>query len=207
MITIIYPTISQWDTNFSKTGNLYMNFSYLYRKLNIGIDYYNLNNYIYFNKTGPAQTNKNIIVLAPYLYKKLMIYNFEIINKVVYQNVNHSEFIRVPEFVIYESVLYNFRLFHKNLIMQIGTDFWYNSKYYADSYIPAIRQFCIQNTKETDENISFDPFINIRVKRAKLFAKYQHVNYLFGNFKTYQAPYYPLQDAAFKFGVLWRFYD
>ncbi len=202
-----------WSNNFSKSTTTYMSLTYLYKKLGVsssgyGVDYYSLNNYVYFNETGlPTQADRNITVLAPYLYKKLIIGNFELFNKVVYQNISHSEIIRLPRFVIYESLLYNLKLFKSNLILQIGTDFWYTSKYYADSYIPAIRQFCIQNKKEIGENISFDPFINLRIKRAKLFVKYQHINYSFSNIKTYQAPYYPLQDAALKFGVQWRFYD
>jgi hypothetical protein len=198
----------QWNNNFKKSTTSYFNAAYLYKKLNLGINYYILNNFLYFNQYArPAQASQNFYTYSAYINYQLAIGNFQLNNRLVYQYISNQDYMHLPEYLVYESAFYNFRLFKKALIAQAGLDFWYSSAYYADKYMPATREFYIQNEKKLSENISIDPFINVRIKRAKVFVKYQHSNYLLAKQRTYLSPLYPLQDAALKLGILWRFFD
>ncbi|MCK4638509.1 MAG: hypothetical protein KAT33_03750, partial [Bacteroidales bacterium] len=52
-----------------------------------------------------------------------------------------------------------------------------------------------------------DVFLNFKIKRVLFFVKYQHFNAGFSGYNYYTVPHYPMQDAAFKFGISWKFYD
>jgi hypothetical protein len=52
-----------------------------------------------------------------------------------------------------------------------------------------------------------DVFLNVKIQRATLFVKYSHFNAAFMERNYFMVPNYPMQDAAFKFGVNWRFFD
>ena len=52
-----------------------------------------------------------------------------------------------------------------------------------------------------------DAFVNIRIKRARLFLKLEHANSYFMGYNYFMIPHYPMADMALKFGVSWKFYD
>jgi hypothetical protein len=45
------------------------------------------------------------------------------------------------------------------------------------------------------------------LKRFRIYVKYQHLNSLWTQPRYYMVPHYPMQEAAFKFGMSWSFYD
>jgi len=83
----------------------------------------------------------------------------------------------------------------------------FNTKYYADGYMPATSQFYIQNEKQTGNYPYIDLFLNIKIKRANIFVKLQHATAGLLDKTYYSIPHYPLQGRAIKFGVCWKFYD
>ena len=197
-----------WTNNFNKTSVSSAGLSYLFLGFDLGVNYYNIGNYLYFSENHlPAQFTGNFSSANIYLCKNLAFKSFSLNSRLMYQTVGSSAPVHMPGYLVYGSAFFRFHLFHKIISAQAGTDFWYSSPYYGDEYFPATRSFYYQNSKRLGENISIDPFFNIQIKRASLFAKYQRINTLFYKNLTYLSPYYPLQQAAFKFGVLWRFYD
>jgi len=71
--------------------------------------------------------------------------------------------------------------------------------------MPALRQFYLQNEKKTGNYIYADFFINCKIQRVRFFVKYQHFNAGLMGYNYYMIPHYPMQDAAFKFGMSWIF--
>ena len=197
-----------WNNNFKKSTTTYLNAAYLYKHFSMGVNYYILNNFLYFNQYAlPAQASQNFNTYSAYINYQLAIASFNLNSKLVYQYISNQEYLHLPKYLVNESAFFNFSLFRKALIGQVGLDFWYSNSYYADAYMPATREFYMQYKNKISENLSIDPFLNFRIKRAKIFVKYQHANYLLANQRTYLSPLYPLEDEALKFGILWRFFD
>ena len=60
----------QWNNNFKSTNTSNISINYLYKRLNFGLRYYTLDNYIYFNESAKAeQASKSFNIYSAYLYK------------------------------------------------------------------------------------------------------------------------------------------
>ena len=105
------------------------------------------------------------------------------------------------------SIYYTAVLFHGAATAQPGLSFFYNTLYNGNSYMPATRSFYLQDNKEIGNYLYMDVFLNVKIQRARLFIMYSNFGSFFLGRTYYTVPNYPMQDAAFKFGVSWRFYD
>jgi len=84
---------------------------------------------------------------------------------------------------------------------------YYNTKYYADAYNPALGVFHQQNEKKLGNYPYLDVFLNIKLKRTRFFLKYEHLNsgWIYKNY--FSALHYPRNEGMFKAGISWTFYD
>ncbi len=146
-------------------------------------------------------------VLNLHLGKVFNVGNFSFDTRIVYQKASKEEAIRIPEFIGDLSIYYTKALFKNASIVQIGIDFLYNTSYKAYAYMPATRSFYVQNNKTIGNYIYADVFLNLQVKRARLFLKYINLMSLFNMYDYYTVPSYPMQDDGIRFGVSWMFYD
>jgi hypothetical protein len=129
-------------------------------------------------------------------------------NRVVYQKVLVGDtVIRLPEFIFNHSFYYNGVFFKGALLSQFGLDIFYNSSYYADAYVPGIREFHLQNNQKIGDYPYVDVFLNFKIKRVRFFLMYQHVTMGLFGYRYYTTPYYPMQDRALKFGLSWIFHS
>ncbi|HOY30992.1 MAG TPA: hypothetical protein PKW80_03845 [Bacteroidales bacterium] len=204
-----YSKYYQWDYDFAKQSTLCAGLNYTYRNLSAGLDYYNLYNYVYMGADArPRQyTSRTINVLLAYIYKDFVIGKFRIDNKVVYQYTDKPGLIRKPQLMAMQSYMFTTPMFKKALLAQIGIDLLYNTTYYADSYHPELGAFVLQNTNKTGNYLNADVFINLKVKRMRVFLKLS--NFLSGliGYNYFTVPHYPMQDRLFRFGISWRFHD
>lgn len=115
--------------------------------------------------------------------------------------------IRLPEFIVRESVFGDFRVFKNALQLQVGVDATWFSAFYADGYNPAISQFYVQDTKEIGNYVFLDPFVSFKIKPVRIFIKASHINAGMMGRKYYLIPHYPQNDFALKFGLTWVFND
>ena len=199
----------QWDNTFNKQQNIKFSAAYNYKSFQMGLNFYDFKNYVYYDTMAcPKQYSPSFNVLSAYVYKNFAMGKWRIDNKIIYQKVFGADIIRLPEFAGNHSFYFTFNMFKSALIAQLGVDIKYTTAYFADSYMPATQQFYLQDEQKISYNhIYADAFINLKIQRARLFIKYQHVNAgLFGH-EYYMVPNYPLQDRAFKFGVSWDFHN
>jgi len=73
--------------------------------------------------------------------------------------------------------------------------------------MPSSRIFYLQDEKKLNSLLVLDIVWKFKVKTARFFLVYHHLNSLFGKHDYYLVPHYPLQDGRIKFGVAWRFQD
>ena len=86
------------------------------------------------------------------------------------------------------------------MFLQTGIDVFYNTKFYADNYMPSIMQFYNQRERKTGNYPKFDVFLNLRIKQAaKTFPVTPN--------STPLAADYPINPGMLKFGIKWDFFD
>ncbi|MGB4123780.1 MAG: putative porin, partial [Bacteroidales bacterium] len=199
----------KWDNNFSKTFSNQLSAFITQKQIKLGIDFTTLDNYFYIAAdTLPAQHKASFQLIKAYLENDFRLGKFDFSGKLFYQKSSNDQVLRVPEFLAYLTFTFNMRFMKGALNTRSGFDLWYNSTYYADAYMPALRSFYLQNEKQIGNFVHADFFINFQVKRTRFFLKTQNILSAFvRHYNYYTVPHYPLQDLGVKFGLDWRFND
>jgi len=197
-----------WENDFSKIQTNKISAYIIQKGMKLGADIFKVTDYVYVGfDTLPAQYNQSLEVFKAYFSKNQRFGKLDLDGTFVYQNVSDDDVLRLPEFMAYFSAALNFNIIKGALTTRAGADINYFSEYYANSYMPAIRSFYLQNEKKVGNNFHVNVFIDFNVKRTRFFLKAQNVLEAFGQHNFYQVPHYPLQDFAIKFGLSWRFHD
>lgn len=197
-----------WQSQFSKEVRQSVNFAYSTKSMAFRLEYTNIVNPFFFNALSlPQQYAGAVPTLAlqcelPYTYRM-----FSMTNQFVYQLSSNRNIINLPEFMGAGSYWINLQLFNKALLAQTGIDLRYYSSWYADAYNPVTAQYRKQRITETGAYLFADVFINVKINQARLFVKYQHFNAGLSGYDYYLSPDIPMQDASFRFGLTWLFFN
>jgi len=198
----------RWDTTWQKQGVISGGFSYNLKFFETGINFSRISNFVYLDTSGkPQQFRNQFGHIHVYLNTNLDLWKFKIKAQLAYQTVQGTTVLRLPVFMGNVAIYFTQILFKRAATLQPGLNFFYNTSYFADSYNPATRSFYLQDRREIGDYLYMDVFINLKIQRARFFVTYTHFNAIFMGRNYYTTPDYPMQDAAFKFGVAWRFHD
>ena len=199
----------RWDTAWQKQNLISGCFSYIFRDvIEAGVNISRINHFVYLDSTAnPRQFNQQFGYVFSYLNGKLNFWKLKFKGQFAYQTVQGTNILRLPAFLGNLTFYFTQQLFHGAATIQPGLNFNYNTQYYADSYMPATHSFFIQNSKQVGNYLFMDIFLNLKIQRARIFLMYSHFNSSFMGHSYFTVPHYPMQDAAFKFGVTWRFFD
>lgn len=198
----------RWSNDLKKENYMILFGEYRFRKVEAGVRFTTLGNYTYFNDTiYPEQLDKTATMLQIYLNGTISIKKFGVNTRLVYQTTSAPDEIRIPTFSGTLDLFFKTPLFKKAAVVQTGFQFTYFSSFYANAYMPAIRDFYIQNQKKIGNYLYADVYLTLQIKQARLFIKYANLTSLFSEYNYYMAPNYPSRDARFYFGINWRFHD
>lgn len=199
-----------WRNQFDNTTMQSADLRFVSGKLSLeaGGSFHQYSNFIYLDHSAlPRQFASTFNIVSGFVNKDFRIKKFTFSNRIRYQKKPDTTIVRLPELVTYQSLFFTLDLFKKALHTSFGIDVFYNSSYYANAYMPALGQFYLQNAKKTGNYPYFDFFFSMKIKTARIFLKYEHLNSgLMGNI-YYAAPGYPMPDRAFKFGISWSAFN
>ena len=199
--------------------NGYLHYKNSVMSLSPGLTFTRLRNYIFFEKVSdvdtvqqvlPVRSDGNQILASPEVRFALTFFrHITISNHAIYtiflENANDA--IRVPELFATTQLSYSNIFFNGNLDMHAGVDVHWKSAYYAPGYDPAIQQFYNQDVFESPAFPLVDIFFNAKIKRARVFFKYNNLMQIFTERGYLPTPYYPGQRNVLDFGFDWSFYD
>lgn len=199
----------QWNRNFirEKIIKLRGGLRLENRKLWLTGSVKSINGYIFYNKSGVADQNNDLIqVLSVEAGKHFRLMRLNSVNQVAWQFSSNNNALPLPELSLYSSNYYENMLF-KVLTFQLGFDVRYHTRYYAPYYLPATGQFISQDARTVGDYPFVDLFLNFQLKRARIYVKYDHANKGWPNNDYFFMPGYPANPRSLKFGVSWNFYD
>jgi len=198
----------RWALNLKKENYMILFGEYRYKKMEAGVRFTTLGNYTYFNDSiYPMQLDKAATLLQLYFNGTIPLKKFGINTRLVYQTTSTPDIVRIPLFTGTMDIFFKSPLFKKAAILQTGFQLTYFSSFYANAYMPAIRDFYIQNLTKIGDYVYADVYLTLQIKQARIFAKYAHFNALFSASDYYMAPHYPDRDARFYIGINWRFHN
>lgn len=170
----------------------------------------NLTNYTYIHRNPgessagitPRQADARIITLRLDQNLHYGILHWD--NQIAYQMSDDKSAIPVPTLSLYSN-LYIKTSLAKVLSIQLGVDVNYQTKYYAQSYDPALGQF-INQSKEQVGNFPFaNAYANFHLKKTRFFVMMYNIAEGYGNSNYFTVPTYPINPMIFKFGLSWNF--
>ena len=197
-----------WQNSFKSMGKNAVGLTYNYPGLLLkaNANYTILNNFVYFDSAAvPLQYTKPITV-ATLIFTKNFNFNWvHLTNNVAIQSTNQKEILNLPLVSLNHSLYFEFDMFSKALHAQVGAEVYFTTDYYSYKYSTATSVFYTDYNVKTGNYPLINVFVNLKVKTALLFFKWEHVNA--GTSVQYYSPVfgYPLNNFFFKFGVLWQF--
>ncbi|MEN8116018.1 MAG: putative porin [Bacteroidota bacterium] len=206
---LFYSNHYRWDNDFSMEQRMVAGgeINLPKRKFSVGANYAIINNYIYNDILGiPAQAGEELLVLSAYFDKDFNYRNLHLRTRLLWQKASNEEYIHLPEFSAFISGYFQFTV-SKVLLAQLGFDTRYNTKYYADAYAPSTGLFYLQNEKMYGNYPYIDVYASLRLKRTRAFFKLVNIGTKFLDGEYITTPNYPMNQATFRFGLSWAFYD
>jgi len=197
-----------WDNNFGNQNYFKGEFGVILKGFDLNATYTRLTNYVYLNQNIiPEQYNDALTILSGHVSKEFRLKHWITSVYAAAQQITPDSILQLPAIIGKLTVCYDVVLFNKALHAQIGISGTYHSEWYQDAYMPAMRAFYKQREYVSGNYPYLDAFINLNIKRARLFVKYEHFNAGLMNYNYMHVPDYPQADAAFKFGISWLFFD
>ncbi len=205
-----YSNHIQWDENFKqeKLVNIELGIKIPTRRFKLSWESKVFTDYMYWNANAlPDQTSEVISAFQVTLNKDFTLGALHSDNKIAYQYSSNQNYLPLPEFSGYSSNYFNFYLAKRVLQIQMGVDVKYHSEYYTPGYMPATGQFYNQDEIKIGNYPFLDAFINLHLKRARVFIKLDHFNQSFMDRNYFQTLGYPHAPMRVKWGVSWNFYN
>ncbi len=181
-------------------------------------DYSMIDDYTYFGENplsatdenpqiAPFQSSETINYLKVKLTNEFKLGKFALNNTISYQNVEQDEnILNVPEFITRNTLYFSDHLFDKALYIQTGITLKYFTSYFTDGFNPLLAEFFTQDEEEFGGFPLIDFFINVKVRRTRIYLKAEHFNSSFTGNDFYSAPDYPYRDFIVRFGLVWNFF-
>ncbi len=199
-----------WQNDFSKTGQSIVDGKLRMpeRGFETSVSFNLLNGLIYFDETAhPRQHNEVIPVLNLRFKKDFRLWRFGFRNITEYQVSGNHDVLPLPELSIYQSAWFEQTLISDILVMQVGFDIWYNTRYRGYAYQPAFSGFHLQDERQLGNYPYLDVFINFKHKRLRVFFKGEHLNAGYPDHDYFSVLHYPRNQQMFKLGLSWSFYN
>jgi hypothetical protein len=199
----------KWENNFSneQVMNVSFTFSSPAHHLETGARYSLFNNYIYNDTAGiPTQTKTQLLILSAFISKEFNWRHFTVLTEALWQKASAPQYVHLPGISARLVINYN-TVVSKVLLVNLGVDTRYNSAYYADAYDPATGLFHLQQVKKLGNYPYMDAFADFKLKRTRFFFQYMNLGSLFLAKDYFTALHYPMNQATFRLGVAWSFYD
>ena len=206
-----------WDENFNSKFINQIDF-----KLKLSNDYISfypdvsfssIKNYIYFDESKLPKQNQNTIYKNSFTLSfdlNFLKSLFHLESKLTYTNLvgnNAGDFLRLPKFKYFGKLYYTDTWFDKKIPIELGTNLYFRSSYFANAYSPDIQKFYIQNNFKLKSYILSNIYFSMKIENLRVFLKMHHFNQfekLDGYFVT---PYYPGQRRVLDFGIRWLFFN
>lgn len=204
----------EWHNSFNKEFRINAGTEFLYpaRNTEIKFNYSIIDNYTDFDTLAlPSQHTGGLSVASLYLHKDVRAWKFHLTSDLLVQKSSNTSVLDLPLVSVrssgYFDHLFIFRKTDGRLNMQLGAEILYNTKYHAYAYMPATGRFYRQD-KETEGDYPYiNVFLNLKLKRTRIFVMYDHLNSGFSGYRYYNVPSYPMNVRMFRYGIAWTFYD
>jgi hypothetical protein len=204
----------EWHNSFKKEFRIDIGtqFQYPGRKAEIKLNYAIIDNYADFGPDAlPSQHGGGLSVAALTVRKNLRAWKFHLDADVLVQQSSNPEILDLPLFstrsALYIEHLFRFKSTNGRLNMQLGADLLYHTDYHPYAWMPATGRFYRQDLSMEGDYPFVNVFLNLKLKRARIFVMYDHLNSGWMSYDYFIIPDYPQNTRMLRYGLAWTFYN
>lgn len=147
-----------------------------------------------------TQHSGAIHVLSARLEQKLHWRAIHWDNAITFQTTSNATVLPLPKLAIYSNLYLQFPI-AKVLLVQLGANLNYYTRYYAPSYNPATMQFMAQSDTKVGNYPWIDAYVTCKLKKVRFFLMVSHVTQGAFNRQYFAIPHYPLNPRKFQLGL------
>lgn len=210
-----------WINNFGNVEGTELKGNLIYesKRFSIypGVRFSTFRNYVFFKEDTtaeqhvlPYQTSGYQTWVSPELNLSLTLFDhLTLKGQAIYTRIleNSDDAMQFPELFVNAQLAYADIWFNDNFDFQVGLDLHFKSSYYAPGYDITSQQFYTQQLYLAPAFPVIDAFINVRIKRARIFLKYNNALMTFSSYGNVPTPFYPGVRNLVDFGFDWSFFD
>jgi len=204
----------KWQYNLKKEFRIDLGTSFRYpgRMTELKFNYAVINNYTDFDlNTLPSQNDGALQVASVLLSKEFKAWKFHLNSDILVQKSTDPNILDLPLVALrsagFFEHLFRFKSTNGKLNTQFGFDVKYHTPYYAYSYMPATGRYYRQTKVKTGDYPFVDVFLNLKLKRTRIFIMFDHVNSQLMGYEYFLIPYNPMNIRMFRYGLAWTFYN
>jgi hypothetical protein len=181
-------------------------------KMSLKFNYAIVDNFIRMGMGAlPAQHEGGLSILALTAKKEFVVWKLHLDNTVLLQQSTNTDVLDLPlvtaRSAFFFDHLFKFKATAGELYFQLGAEAMIHTPYYALDYMPATGRYFGQTESQTGNYPFINAFINLKVKRTRIFIMADHLNSGMTGYEYFLAPGYPLNIRMIKYGLAWTFYD
>ncbi|MFQ5334878.1 MAG: putative porin, partial [Flavobacteriales bacterium] len=199
-----------WNNQFDaeNTKVMKVRFEIPGRRFALYANYFSFGNYIYYDMQALPQQQPGMTEVAEFGIEKSMNWrHLHLDTKTAYQHSYNEELLSIPELVTCNSLYFEGPMFRKAVLVRLGVDVLYYSKYYPDAWMPLIRQYYLQGEKEVGNYPYAGALLAVKISNVRIFFRANHPYAGLMGYQYYGTPHHPMPDRTFRFGINWRFFD
>jgi hypothetical protein len=204
----------EWNNNLNKEFRIDLGTSFVYpgRNAELRLNYAVIDNYTDFDTLAlPSQHTGGLSVASLYMKKEMRAWKFHLATDLLVQKSSNAEILDLPLFATRTSAffehLFVFKRTDGQLNTQLGAEVVYHTPYHPYAYMPATGRFYRQDAAETGNYPFVNVFLNLKLRRTRIFLMFDHVNSGMTGYEYYMIPSYPMNVRMFRYGLAWTFYD
>lgn len=203
-----------WDKHFDKTFRTVLGGQYELPRWHtaIGLQSQFIHQYIYFDALGyPQQTGQGLGVLQLTASNALRFGWLNVESSLAFQQATNEAVLRLPLLVGKHSLYYQNKISKGKMLLRMGLDLRYTTRYKADAYNLLTGQFQL-GTQELPFYPAADLFVAFKVQRLRGFVRIENAFDWALKTQFYTTPLHPMPDGALRFdtfrlGLAWVFED
>lgn len=209
----------QWDNQFSKQSvtKIQGDIDIPHWKMNASVGYALVANSVYYDSLSIArQCPDPVSIFTASLRKDIVLGGIvHLDNRILFQLSSNQDVIPVPMLAFNlkyfaEFVAARDRATHTQnvLVMQIGVNALYNTKWHSPAWNPNLGVFYNQNKFLYENGPHIDAFVNMQWKRACIFLKFENIGggWPMERKDFFSAAHFVSTKNTFKIGIFWPFY-
>ncbi|WP_159452078.1 putative porin [Hymenobacter roseosalivarius] len=178
------------------------------QRLQASVALANISSLVYYNEQAePAQLSEQRQLVIVGVRHRFQVGNFFADNQGTYTLGGDQEGLRIPSLVANAKVYYQGYIFKQALFGQIGTEYYYQSRFRAYDYSPSTQQFFVQDQFRIRRYSLLDAFVNIDIRTVSVFLKMAYLNQGLHRNGYFTTPYYTGLPRRFEVGLKWQFFD